>query len=257
LQHNINLARAVLAGNYSGVAQKLSEWQAHYEMGRRVIAAQEEERRRLARELHDGTAQGLAGIAVELELGERLLDAGPDAARRQLQRLRSLVKETLIDLRRVIFDLRPMALDELGVISAIRRYAHYVAGLGGPPVEVAVHGPERRFDAPLEVAVFRVVQEAVSNARRHAGASHIWVTVEVGEGFVHVTVKDDGRGFDPDAARQQARERGSIGLLSMEERVKLFGGRFAVHSAPGLGTRVSARFPVVKLPAEGKESAKP
>ena len=246
VEANMKAARTVLADNYSGVARQIAEWQNRYEMGRRVIAAQEEERRRLARELHDTAAQGLASIAVELELSERMIESGADALRRQLERLRTLVKETLADLRRVIFDLRPMVLDELGFISAVRRYADYVTALGGPPVEVVVHGPERRFDPPLEVAAFRVVQEAVSNARRHSGASRVTVQLEIGDSFLHVTVKDDGRGFDPENAYHRAKERGSIGLVSMEERVKLFGGRFSLHSAPGMGTRVSARFPVTE-----------
>ena len=257
IEANMRAAEAVLAGNYSGVARSLSEWQARYEMGRRVIAAQEEERRRLARELHDGTAQGLASIAVELELSERMINGGPDALRQQMARLRSLVKETLAELRRVIFDLRPMVLDELGLVSAVRRYADYVSALGGPAVEVVVHGAERRLDPPLEVAAFRVVQEAVSNARRHAAPTRVAVHLEFGQEFLQVTVKDDGRGFDPEEARRRARERGSIGLISMEERVKLFGGRFSVHSAPGAGTRISARFPVTEVPAGSRPEAAP
>ena len=255
VEANMRAAEDALAGNYSGVARSVSEWQARYEVGRRVIAAQEEERRRLARELHDSTAQGLASIAVELELSERMLETGTDSVRRQIARLRTLVKETLAELRHVIFDLRPMVLDELGLISAVRRYADYISALGGPPVEVVVHGAERRFDPPLEVAAFRVVQEAVANARRHGAPSRIAVHLEIGDGFLQVTVKDDGRGFEPEEAYRRARERGSIGLISMEERVKLFGGRFSIQSAPGMGTRVSARFPLAEWAAEQRRGA--
>jgi len=255
VEANMRAAEDALAGNYSGVARSVSEWQARYEVGRRVIAAQEEERRRLARELHDSTAQGLASIAVELELSERMLETGTDSVRRQIARLRTLVKETLAELRHVIFDLRPMVLDELGLISAVRRYADYISALGGPPVEVVVHGAERRFDPPLEVAAFRVVQEAVANARRHGAPSRIAVHLEIGDGFLQVTVKDDGRGFEPEEAYRRARERGSIGLISMEERVKLFGGRFSIQSAPGMGTRVSARFPLAEWAAEQRPGA--
>ncbi|NLG69671.1 MAG: sensor histidine kinase [Firmicutes bacterium] len=255
IEANMRAAEEVLAGNYSGVARSVSEWQARYEVGRRVIAAQEEERRRLARELHDSTAQGLASIAVELELSERMMDAGTDSVRRQMARLRSLVKETLTELRHVIFDLRPMVLDELGLVSAVRRYADYISTLGGPPVEVVVHGVERRFDPPLEVAAFRVVQEAVANARRHGAPSRIAVHLEIGDSFLQLTVKDDGRGFEPEEAYRRARERGSIGLISMEERVKLFGGRFSIQSAPGMGTRVSARFPLPEWPADSRPGA--
>lgn len=255
IEANMRAAEELLAGNYSGVAHSVSEWQARYEVGRRVIAAQEEERRRLARELHDSTAQGLASIAVELELSERMMDAGTDSVRRQMARLRSLVKETLTELRHVIFDLRPMVLDELGLISAVRRYADYISTLGGPPVEVVVHGVERRFDPPLEVAAFRVVQEAVANARRHGAPSRIAVHLEIGDSFLQLTVKDDGRGFEPEEAYRRARERGSIGLISMEERVKLFGGRFSIQSAPGMGTRVSARFPLTEWPADSRPGA--
>ncbi|WP_324717141.1 histidine kinase [Carboxydochorda subterranea] len=245
---NMRAALQALHGHYSGVSESLGSWQARQELSRRIITAQEEERRRLARELHDGTAQSLAGIAVELELAERMVDGGPEGVRRQLDRLRTLVKESLTEVRRVISDLRPMALDELGVISAVRRHADRLSALGGPPIEVVVHGPERRFDPAMEVAAFRVIQEAIHNARRHAGASHIWVYMEVGGTYLNVTVRDDGRGFDVERVREEARQRGSIGLISMEERVKLFGGRFSIHSTPGHGSRVVARFPVEATP---------
>ncbi len=252
LQANMKAARDALAGKVPALQSQLSEWQARYEMGRRVITAQEQERRRLARELHDGAAQGLASIGVEMELCERLLDAGVETARRQLARVRTLVRETLGDLRRVIFDLRPLILDELGVIAAIRRYADHLNDLGPPRVEVTVHGFERRLDSALEVAIYRVVQEAVGNARRHAGASRVGVVVELGSDFVNVVIRDDGRGFDPHEARSRAAQAGHLGLFGMAERVEVLGGRFSIQSAPGTGTRVSARFPVPpESPAAG------
>ena len=252
LQANLKAARDALAGRVPALQTQLSEWQTRYEMGRRIITAQEQERRRLARELHDGAAQGLASIGVEMELCERLLDTGVEPARRQLARVRTLVRETLGDLRRVIFDLRPLILDELGVIAAIRRYADHLNDLGPPRVEVTVHGFERRLDSALEVAIYRVVQEAVGNARRHAGASRVGVVVELGSDFVNVVVRDDGRGFDPHEARSRATQVGHLGLFGMAERVEVLGGRFSIQSAPGSGTRVSARFPVPpESPAAG------
>lgn len=244
-EETLRSALQALTGSYAGVARSLDEWQSRQELSSRIIAAQEEERRRLARELHDGTAQSLAGLAVELEVAERMVDGGADGMRRQMERLKTLVRDSLVEVRRVIADLRPIALDELGVFSALRRHADRVSATGGPPVEVVIHGPERRFDPMLEAAVFRVVQEAIQNARRHAGAGRIWVYVESAPtGWLTATIRDDGRGFDVDRARREAAQRGSIGLASMEERVRLFGGRFAIHSEPGSGTRVMARFPI-------------
>lgn len=251
LESNMKAALEALRGNVAALHRQLSDWQVRYEIGRRVVQAQEAERNRLARELHDGAAQGLASIAVELELCERMLDSGLDVARRQLARVRGLVKDSLAEMRRVIFDLRPVMLDELGLIAAVRRYAHHLNSLGAPPVEVTVHGPERRLDSAVEVAAFRVIQEAVHNARRHAHATRIVVHLELGPGYLHVTVRDDGRGFDPEQARRQARQTGHLGLIGMQERVELFGGRFSIHSAPDMGTRVSARFTIPEDGAAG------
>ena len=252
LESNMKAALEALRGNVSVLHRQLWEWQARYEMGRRVIQAQEKERGHLARELHDGAAQGLASIAVELELCDRLLDNGLETVRRQLVRVRGLVKETLADMRRVIFNLRPVMLDELGLVAAVRRYADQLNSLGPPRVEVTLHGPERRFDPALEIAAFRVIQEAVHNARRHARASRITVHLESGSGFLHVTVRDDGRGFDPEQVQRQP-QAGHLGLVGMRERVELLGGRFSIHSAPDMGTRVSARFTVPDEPPGGSE----
>ncbi|MCR4392461.1 MAG: sensor histidine kinase [Candidatus Acetothermia bacterium] len=189
----------------------------------RLLSAQEEERRRIARRLHDELGQTLAAARWAL--------AGGDP--REAERLLALGVEGTRSLAR---DLRPPLLDELGLEPALRHLAERFSASAG--VEVEVDLPGQRLPEAVEIAVFRVVQEALENVRRHARAHQVRVQVEVGKGEVIGEVEDDGQGFDPDGTAE------GLGLSGMREWVGLLGGELAVRSAPGRGTRVWFRVPL-------------
>jgi PAS domain S-box-containing protein len=208
-----------------------------------VIGAQEEERRRVARELHDETGQALTSLLV----GLRTLEDVPTlaAARASARGLRTLAAQAMEDVRRLAGGLRPSALDDLGLPAALERYAAEYAQTHGVAVRLEGAGPGLgRLPATTETAVYRIAQEALTNVARHAGARHARIVFERGPGSVKMLVEDDGRGFDVEHALRAADAAGSIGLHSMRERASLLGGRFTIESVPGDGTTLTLEIPV-------------
>ena len=204
-----------------------------------VTQAQEEERQRIARELHDGVGPALASMNLRLRTTRKLLERDQDAAARELEELADLSQDNVRDIRRMIYDLRPAALDELGLVPALRQYLnrcqreyHLQIGFSASEAE--------RLPAPVETALFRIVQEAVNNVVKHAGARRVEVSLARDDGFVALGVADDGQGFDPSAPRSGQH----IGLSSMRERVVQLGGRFELQSGEGQGTVLNAWLPV-------------
>lgn len=207
---------------------------------RATVAAAERERGRWARELHDETLQGLAGLNMLLASalrrgGEQVLES---AAREAVEQITVDVS----NLRALIAELRPAALDELGLHEALESLAERTAATGGVEVEADILvRPEgaRRLPLDLAVAAYRLAQEALNNSVKHSGASHVWISAVRADGKLELDIRDDGRGFDPDTTD------GGFGILGMSERVELVGGTFDVLSAPGAGTSVRASLPII------------
>jgi signal transduction histidine kinase len=203
--------------------------------------AREDERRRLARDLHDGPAQSLAAALFGVDLAVAALDRSPRAAREELLRARELLRDALDDLRGLMYGLRPRLLEERGLIAALQALAS-TTPLWGPAVEVETREIGARLPSEIEVGLYRIAQEAVSNARQHGAATKVRVTVELEPGMVTLAVHDDGHGFPPQAIRPAA-GRGE-GLPGMRDRAALLGGALSVESAPGAGTRIAAAIPL-------------
>lgn len=210
----------------------------------RIIEAQEVERQRLARQMHDGPAQSLTNLILQAEVCERLFDTDPAKARAELANLRAAVHAAFSRTRRFIFDLRPMMLDDLGLIPTLRRYIQDFQEKSGSPVELRVTGQERRLPAHTEVTLFRVIQELLINIDRHAHAQRAQVALALEPDRVQVTVEDDGVGFDVEEVLAAAKERKTLGLSALQERVELLGGRADFESSIGHGTKVSIEIPI-------------
>jgi len=238
----VSVALDFLSGNLASLTNQVEGMRERAYVAHHVIRAQEEERRRLARELHDGPAQMLANLVLRLDIAERMIDGDREQVRAELQDIKGLVKETLRDLRRSMFNLRPMALDDLGLVPTLRGYVESLKEQSGLNVELRVMGRERRLSPTAEAALFRVVQEAIHNAQRHARCQQVIVRVEFGPQGVGLVIEDDGVGFDPEAVTPGSGESG-LGLLHMRERVHLLQGRLRVQSAPGRGTKVRVLVP--------------
>jgi signal transduction histidine kinase len=198
-----------------------------------------EERNRLARELHDSVTQRLFGVVLAAESAATLLERSPAAAADEIARVRELARGAMDELRAVVFELRPASLEAEGLTAALRKHVDVLRRVSGSRIELRVGDPPR-LGADDAGQVFRIAQEALQNALRHAGAERIEVRLEDGRGRLRLSVADDGRGFD--AAARAVRGR-RLGLTSMEERAAELGGRLEISSQPGAGTRVSLEVP--------------
>ena len=207
---------------------------------KRVISAQEEERRRIARELHDQTTQQLTALAMQLES----VCAGQPQTRDNLARSQRLVGTMIDDLHRIIYDLRPSMLDDLGLLPAIRTYAETRLAPQGIDVHCEFPPSIPPLSRDITTALYRVVQEALTNVLRHAKAESVFIGCTVSAGSIVLEVEDDGVGFDP-AGVASPRETGEgLGLLGMRERLALLGGRIDLESEPQRGTRIVATMPL-------------
>lgn len=231
------------------LGSKLDELQQVQQMGLHIIRAQEEERRRVAREIHDGPAQVMANIAMRAEFILKLIDVEPEKVREELCGLQNLVKQSLQDVRKIIFDLRPMVLDDLGLIPALQRYSADYHSQYGISVEFSVTGQSNRFSNAIEVALFRLVQEALTNVRKHARATEVFVKMDISADRVVLTIKDNGRGFNVKQTMAD-RKRGGYGLLGMKERVQLLKGDLKIDSVLGEGTVIRIEVPVQQVREE-------
>ena len=204
-----------------------------------LVNAQETERQRLSRQMHDGPAQALSNFILQTEIAMRLMDVDAGQARDELNSLKASAMGTFQKVRNFIFELRPMMLDDLGLAPTVRRYADAFKEQAGLDINVTITGHERRLEPYLEVMLFRAIQELLGNAARHSQASLVKVVVDLGEDRIRVSVDDNGKGFDPDSIQQS----NSLGLKLIRERTEMLGGSFEVDSAIGKGTRILFAVP--------------
>jgi signal transduction histidine kinase len=205
----------------------------------RVTAVQEEERQRMARELHDGLVPVLASLSIRLHTVGKRLDREEHPTAVEIKEMAEQAQASSRDIRRLIHDLRPVALDELGLVPALRQHLARCEGEHGLVIDLTAD-EGHRLTGPMETALFRIVQEAVNNVIRHAQAQHVGVMLKRNREQVILQVVDDGQGFDA----QLPRSGRHVGLWSMRERVEQLGGQFEVRSAPGQGTVVTAVIPL-------------
>jgi signal transduction histidine kinase len=211
----------------------------------RIQELQEEARRRLARDLHDGPTQTLATIAMRASFARRLLDRDVSAANEEMGKAEDLARRTTREVRHMLFTLRPLILESQGLVSALQQLADKTEDLTGHPVILEVEdGVEDGLDPSRQGLVFFIAEEAVHNARKHAEAEHVWIRLRREAEELLLEVEDDGVGFNVGSVDASYLQRGSLGMVSMRERSELLGGTLRVQSTEGRGTRVSLRVPL-------------
>ena len=203
-----------------------------------LVNAQEAERQRLSRQMHDGPAQALSNFILQTEIAMRLFDVDAAQAKDELNSLKASAMGTFQKVRNFIFELRPMMLDDLGLIPTVRRYSDAYKEQTSLDVNMTVTGNEKRLETYLEVMLFRAIQELLGNAARHSQATQVKVLLDVGDDRVRVSVDDNGKGFDPESI-----EGTSLGLKLIRERAEMLGGTFELDSAVGRGARISFAVP--------------
>jgi len=213
----------------------------------KVVSAQEEERRRISRELHDETGQALTSLLVQLKILERAENETEINA--QVEEMRLLAVQTLQEVRRLAADLRPAALDDLGLSAALEGYVYDFARKTGIETEVLADDVvPMRLPRDVETVLYRVVQESLTNIARHAEARHVTIAIRQEDETLHVEVADDGHGFDVEDILSAQR---GLGLLGMQERIELLGGQFILNSTPGSGTRIAIQLTLSELASQG------
>jgi two-component system sensor histidine kinase DegS len=208
----------------------------------RIVEAQETERQKLSRQIHDGPAQALSNFVLQSEIAMRLFEKDPALARAELANMKTAATSTLQKIRDFIFDLRPMMLDDLGLAPTVKRYVDAFKDKSGIPTVLTITGADRRLESVREVMIFRGLQELLSNVRNHAQATDVRVTLDTDDIRVRAIVEDNGKGFNPESL-SDAKQK-TIGLSALKERIELLGGALELDSQPGQGTRVVMDVPV-------------
>jgi signal transduction histidine kinase len=213
------------------------------ELLRQAVTAQEEERRRIARELHDEIGQTLTGLAAGLRGAQQWLSNDLERARLQLRQLEGMTVKAIGELSNMVADLRPSLLDDMGLHAALDWYTDQINRRGSTHVELEIHSGQRRLPPEIEITFFRITQEALNNIVRHAGASQALVELTWNSGLAQLKISDDGVGFKPDAVLE-GEEQSGWGLVGIRERVQLAGGDCRIESVPGEGTTVTVGIPL-------------
>ena len=212
-----------------------------HSLSQQLISAHESERAHFARELHDDIGQLLFSLGLSMAAKPR--SAGGVASLEEIDYWRKMVQQTLEHVQRLALDLRPPELDQLGLVAAVAAHIDRVRKSIGSEIRLDADGNLGRFSPDVEITCYRVIQEALVNAVKHSGAKHYWVSLQLLDAALCVTIGDDGAGFDVEAARERAMHGNSIGVLSMRERAARVGAALEIVSSPGHGTLVRATFP--------------
>ncbi|HLS66041.1 MAG TPA: sensor histidine kinase [Pseudogracilibacillus sp.] len=247
IEHATNLGRKVsvvltyLHDDFSQVNEVIKSAQEKQQIGLKIIEAQEVERKRISRDIHDGPAQMLANILIRSEIIDlSFRDGDIDNALKEMKSIRENIRSSLKEVRRIIYDLRPMALDDLGLFPTVKKHVQTMSEYHNIDISLNLLGDEKRLEASYEIAIFRLVQEALQNAIKHADATRINVALETLPDQITIIVRDNGKGFDPEALPQNDH---SFGLVGMKERVETLDGELIIDSKVGKGTRVNIVIP--------------
>jgi len=238
LVSQINVALNYLNRDLKKMNTQLEQLKDKRALSVKIIEAQEEERKRIAREIHDGPAQAMANVLLKSELCEKLITKDIEQAKIELKNLKNIVQQSLKEVRKIIYDLRPSALDDLGLIPALSRYIKNFSEETGIFVDFSVLSDYKRLSPEIEITCFRVVQEALTNIKKHSKAKNASVKFEFGMRFISIIIKDDGIGFDKENIGQ------GYGLMGMRERIEILNGKFEISSFKNKGTQIYISIPV-------------
>ncbi len=245
----VGVAMDYLSGNLSDIMGTIDDMNRKQYLGIKIIEAQEEERQRVARDIHDGPAQSMANVVLKAELCEKLMKIDVDKARNELKFMKTIVRNSLRDIRKIIYDLRPMSLDDLGLIPTVKRYVSTFVEDTGINTQVKVLENKKKISSIIQIASFRILQESLNNIRKHSKATDVLIKIEVSNENLNIVIKDNGVGFNKDKKIEDTSpESNGFGLIGMKERAELLNGRVEVSSAIGEGTKI-----LIIIPLERKD----
>ncbi len=233
-----------LSGELGQVTRIIESVKNRQFIGLKIILAQEEERKRISREIHDGPAQLLAHLVLRTEIVERMIAKQEfKMVQDEIVDLKKQVRSSLEEMRKVIFNLRPMALDDLGLVPTLRKYVQDFEEKTKIRSLFETRGKEHRLSSAMEAAIYRLIQEALTNAAKHAYPTYVLVEITYQAQLVKIVVQDNGLGFKPELFQQKSKDHGHFGLIGMRERVELLEGRMEIESAENQGTKIVIHIP--------------
>lgn len=232
-----------LSGNLKDISERIEGFQQKHTLGVKVIKAQEEERHRVAREIHDGPAQLMANVVLKAEICEKLIDIDILKTKEELNNLKKIVRDSLQDVRRIIYDLRPMSLDDLGLVPTVQRYVNSFSESTNINTVVDVHGDLEELKPIINLTAFRVIQEALNNIKKHAKANNVKIKLESNQDKINISIIDDGVGFNANNLNKDTNIYSGFGLHSMKERLELINGSIKIESEIGKGTKIFVEIP--------------
>ncbi len=241
----MNVVLDYLSGDLNQVTRILESAKNRQMIGLKIILAQEDERKRIAREIHDGPAQSLANMVLRTEIAERMLDTNDlETIRAELIDLKQQVRVGLGEIRKIIFNLRPMALDDLGLVPTLRKFVQDFEERTRIRSVFETVGKEKRLPSAMEAAMYRLVQEAFNNAFKHAAPTYMSLEMNFREQTVQMQITDNGSGFSVEQVEAKARQHSQFGLVGMRERVELLQGKIDFESTIGQGTKIKIQVPI-------------
>jgi len=244
---HVGIALGYLSSDLKGVGEQLDNLQQKQFLGLRIIEAQEDERKRVAREIHDGPAQSMSNIVIKAEVCERLIDKDVDEAKKELQNLKKVMRDSLQEVRKIIYNLRPMALDDLGLLPTLERYVISFKEDTKINVELKSRKVNEDLKPIISLTVFRIVQESLNNVLKHSKSKSASVLLERMDQNLSIIIIDKGIGFNTKDIRMTNSDlAGGFGIFSMKERVALLEGEFDLVSEIGKGTKVKVLIPLIK-----------
>ncbi len=244
LTSKVGAALGYLSGNLQGVFEQLEDIQQRQYMGIKIINAQEVERQRVSKEIHDGPAQTMANVVLKAELCDRLIDIDKVKAKQELKLLKEIVRNSLKDIRKIIYDLMPMSLDDLGLVPTIQRLVLNFENDTGGAVNFVVNESSTISDSIILLTIFRITQEALNNVKKHAKAKRVSIRLDIGSQKIYLSIIDDGIGFNVEEKVNSIDDKNGFGLYSIKERVDLLRGKIDIESEKGRGTKIKVAIPL-------------
>jgi two-component system, NarL family, sensor histidine kinase DegS len=243
---HLNIAYGYLTGDLNKVGLQFDSAEQKQLMSLRIIKVQEDERQRMARDIHDGPAQTMSNILLKAEICEKFIDKDKKKAIEELSGLKSIVRDSIKDLRAIIYNLKPVSLNELGLVPALKKHMEYFKENTKLLVSFKTRGILTDIRQEIALTVFRVIQEAASNIKKHANAQNAVFNIEFLKNEIKLHIYDDGKGFDISQIKKKADDlETGFGLFSMRERIQILNGEFEIDSTPEKGTRINITIPLI------------
>ena len=243
LTSKMGIVLEFLDGNIQDITSTLEDIQQKHVLAKRIIQAQEDERQRIARDIHDGPAQSLSNVVIKAEVCEKLIDIDTNRTKVEIDLLKKNLRDTIKDIRKIIYNLRPMSLDDLGFVPTIQQYIKNFQDETDIEVDFVILSKQWMEDKVKNLCIFRVIQEALNNVRKHSNASLVKLRIEMTKEYTTMSIIDNGLGFNIDEVESKDKIEGGFGLMNMEERVKLLNGTFEIKSTENNGTKIFVHIP--------------